>query len=349
MYFSLYEKSLGAPLEKTGLTAWNIVNDNGQISIVEKECFISKDSIAQGLAIIKMEGRDNNHDILGFPPKELCQHIDLNINKSFDTSFVHFDKDVLKQEWNKQVDVLKLSKESPVYLYGMKINDFSEFLDFIKKNVSNSFDKICIKAMKDDIIINIYIEEDEELDFSEIEFHLREEEAPTIKPFANYLEWDEGLDGSISLEKLNEYLRTFGGIDLINSSLYLIEQRTEEDLKTSEESIKNVQNDAAQKFLMLDFFMKGKGFNEINLCLLPLLTNFSGRYVYELFVDRKIIAYEIIDEDDDFWYTENGKFAKNNILEIPQFNPNRFDTIYSDNLDKLINAFNNNLEKFYIS
>lgn len=344
MYIHLYENLMKVPLEETKFFAWNVVNDKGKISIVEKNCFLCKEDIARGMAAIKMSGQRGGHDILAFPINELCQHFNTEVDRCFDTSFIHFNKDVLREEWNKQVDSLKLSKEIPVFLYGMKLNDFSELLEYIKTN-NLEFEEIYLRTKNDNIEICIFCEEAYK---DEIEFLVNEETIPTLSPYVLDSYWDEGILGTISLEKFNQYIKDFGGIDLINTSLYIREQKTEEGLKALGESIENVQNDAAQKFLMLDFFMGGKGFNEIKLCLLPLLTNFSGRYVYELFVDKKIVAYEIIDEDDDFWYTEKGKFAKNNILEISQFNPNRFDSIYSDDLDKLINAFNNNLEKFYI-
>lgn len=88
-------------------------------------------------------------------------------------------------------------------------------------------------------------------------------------------------------------------------------------------------------------------YNTENFYLLLLLEDTSKKYLYEL-VGKNIFAYEILNEDESSWETIEGKYPKYDIKETPKFNPTNFDKMYTDNLDKLINSFNENLKKFCI-
>ena len=308
MHVHEYERNLGFPLEKIEPSIWSIVNNKGNISVIKKDCFIPKGFPQSKSIFIKEKGQDKGHDILRFnktKEEDFCSYFDLSVDKCKDVGFIHFDKNILKQEWNKLVDSFKISRKTPIYLYDIHLNDFSELLEFIKENVNINFEDICIKTKKDDISISIIFDNDTNLD--EIEFSLVEDDAPSLEPYASNWNWDDGIEGTISLEKLNEYIREYGGLDLLETYL-----------------------DYPYHFL------------------LPLLTNISDEYLYEIDSDMRIIAYKILKEDNEFWYTKEKKFSKDSIKNVSQFNPRNFSSIYTNDLDELIKVYNSNLEKFYV-
>lgn len=337
-------------LKKIG-TIWEVVNDNGTISLVEKDAYTCKDKFCEGFIFVdKIETDPFFSDMKrceGFTKDTFCENLDLRMDDSFHTGFRHLDKEKVKEEWNRQVKALEISKDIPKYLYNVKLNDFSEFLDFIKKNVKVSFDKICIKTRKDNICIYIYV--DDEPNFEEIEFYLEEDNAPTVLAYVDddSWDWDEGIDGTISLENFNKYIRDYGGIDLTGTYLSSSEMKSDEELEEMEDSFNESSSIVERDFLMLNAFFSGDMYNTKDFYLLPLLKDTTKRYLYEL-IGKNIFAYEILSEDESSWETIEGTYPKYNIKETPKFNPTCFDKMYTDNLDELINSFNENLEKFCI-
>ena len=332
---------------------YEIVNDKGNISIVKKDCFTSTDKFCKNFFFVKKEKYEEDkmwnpgEGYNGFTKDTFCQNLTLYVDEYIHTAFRHFDEDTLRKEWNKQVEAFAISKAIPIYSYNININDFTEFLEYVKNNLDVEFDMICIKSKNDDICIRIYLEDLVENHFEEIEFYIDEDDAPSLTSYAEEWDWDEGIEGTISLEKFNEYFKKYGGVDLTKSYLSLSIQKTEEELEDLAESIENASCEAEHDFLLLDAFFSGSMYKKTNYYLLPTFENSSGEYIYEL-VGNKIFAYGIISEDDDSWYTFDKKFKKNDIKSIPQFNPKEFSNMYSNNLDELIEAFNNNLKKFLV-
>ena len=140
---------------------------------------------------------------------------------------------------------------------------------------------------------------------------------------------------------------SLGVVQLTKSYVSIINLKSEEELKELEDSINSKESDIERDFLKLDIFFSGEMFKVRDCYLLPILTDLSDSYVYEL-VDKKIFAHKIIKEDILFWYTIDDKFKKYDIENVSQFNPKNYSNLYSDNLDELIEAFNNNLKKFLI-
>lgn len=346
MYTNI-DECYGYKLKKKKKTIWEIANDKGSISMVEKDCFVTDNILYKGFFFVKKEKGEYNYETgyNGFTKDTFCKNLDLRIDKSFHPHFRHFNKNKLRESWNKQVDALKISNEILVYEYNMTINNFSQLLEFIVKNVSPSFDKICVRARKDNISLNIYI--DGEINYSKIEFFTDADEAPNFTPFASEWDWDDGLDGCISLKKLDEYFESFGGIDLSRSYVSYSKVKTKEELDELNTSFNKAKSDVERDFLKLDAFFSGSMYNTINSYFLPLLENMSDKYIYEL-IGNKIFAYEILKEDENNWYTIVGEFVKKDIKNIPQFNPNNFSDLYANNFEDLINAFNENLKKFYV-
>lgn len=355
MYINIYGNK---KLSKKG-SIWEIINNYGKIEIVKKDCFISKDKSDKKYLFVKDEEQEDDFfdedkydgftedTFCGFTEDTFCQNLNLNVDGIYHTSFRHLDLDILKKSWNEQVSALKISKIPTIYLCDLTLNTFSDLLDLIKTKMKEDYDTIYLKSKNDTISIIIDMYEND--DFEDIAFFVNEDYAEKLCSYVgeDNWDWDEGIYGTISQEKLDNYLRDCGGIDLTQTYLSSSKEKTEDEIKEMLLHCHKNLSEEEFNFLLLDALFSGDMFETTYYYLLPQLEGKDNdNYVYKL-IGTTIFAFKIINEDNEFWYTKFDKFKKNN--NIPQFNPTNFSSIYSNSIDELINIYNNNLDKFKIN
>ena len=347
MYTNIYSNK---KLSKKG-SIWEIINNHGKIEIVKKDCFISKDKSYKKYLFVKDEEQEDDFfdedKYEGFTEDTFCQNLNLNVDEIYHTSFRHLDLDILKKSWNEQVSALKISKIPTIYLCDLTLNTFADLLNLIKTKMKEDYDTIYLKSKNDTISIIIDMYEND--DFEDIAFFVNEDYAEKLCSYVgeDNWDWDEGIYGTISQEKLDNYLRDCGGIDLTQTYLSSSKEKTEDEIKEMLLHCHKNLSEEEFNFLLLDALFSGDMFETTYYYLLPQLEGKDNdNYMYKL-IGSKIFAFKIINEDNEFWYTKFDKFKKNN--NIPQFNPTNFSNIYSNSIDELINIYNNNLDKFKIN